>query len=208
MHAINTNLIADPIEVEMRLEKLHLNKDDLISVARDAFSARHNITVAGPKTGPGLLSYLYGTEALRIRIVGEQWDQVDVDNIALIRNDELKIQVVFQNVDVASSLSLTPKPTTKKGAGSERASKGNMLFDELPQFVSTDNSEYITYSFMVAPNGASELSQAVIKDGTFVAFIERIFITDASDFNDDPIEGSAPSEIASDFEINVTKKAT
>jgi hypothetical protein len=42
---------------------------------------------------------------------------------------------------------------------------------------------WTTYYLMVAPNGATELSLAVIEDKRFTQFFERLYLSDGSDLD-------------------------
>src|SRR5262249_32429246 len=95
-------------------------------------------------------------------------------------NDALKIKIAFCNVDLACDDNHSPKPRSKKGAGAERASGGG-LFGDLPQYAARPVGEYALYYLMVDEVGAAGLSRPVLKRGTFVAMVERLYLSYGSD---------------------------
>jgi hypothetical protein len=139
---------------------------------------------------------------------GSPWVLDRPNGVEAIRNDSIRVKVVFANVDIACDDEHEPKPRSTKGAGAERLCSGNGLFGNLPRFASADsNDDWTTYYLMVAPNGAVELSCPVVEGGTFKSFIDRLYLSDGSDFDADAKLPLDDSDAANDFDPKVARKA-
>jgi hypothetical protein len=82
----------------------------------------------------------------------------------------------------------------------------NNLFGDLPRFAVDVPKGWKTYYLMVAENGAVELSHCMVKNGTFKNYIERIYLSDGSDWEPsrkglDLDEG----DVADDFDPQVVR---
>ena len=58
---------------------------------------------------------------------------------------------------------------------------------------------------MVAPNGAAELSRAIVEGGRFTKFIERLYLSDGSDLDAEP-KLLDNDERADEFDPHVARK--
>jgi hypothetical protein len=88
-----------------------------------------------------------------------------------------------------ATMNTSQRRRSDKGAGAERLCAGNGLFDDLRRFVdagAANDGGWTTYYLMVAPNGAAELSRAMVEDGRFTKFIERLYLSDGSDLDTEP----------------------
>lgn len=190
--------IHQGLSMEQRLVELGLNKESLEKVATVATGARNDSTANDPANAPGTFSYIYGTRTLREEFVGEAWGIDQTESVEAIRNNNLDIRVIFQNVDIACVEEIMPRPRSRKGAGSERVCQGN-LFSEFP--IPEENG-CATYYLMLAQDGAFELSRPVVRGGKFEAFVERIFIA-----TEDSLDMNILSEPSIDeLDIDVTRK--
>jgi hypothetical protein len=151
-----------------------------------ALAAAADATPFHPANAAGTLSYQHGTFSLRDEHVGEnEWVLSRPSGVEAIENGPLRTRFVFANVDIACNDEQQPKARSEKGAGAERLCAQNRLFD-LPYFVNTavlNRGGWTTYYLMVAPNGATELSLAVIEDKRFTQFFERLYLSDGSDLD-------------------------
>lgn len=204
-------LLVEDSEVESRLAFYELEKELLIEVARRAVAASRDATNNHPSNATGILSYIYGTQALRDLFLGKIWVLDRKDGIESIFNPEKNVKVVFQNVDIACSTKKEPKPRSEKGAGSERACSGNQmgLFPYLPKFVESDDEESVITLYLMVSNVNGkvgvELSRPIVTNGTFSSFAERILIND--DLLDDVQVDLHDQEDHDDsIEIVVTRK--
>ena len=59
---------------------------------------------------------------------------------------------------------------------------------------------------MVALNGAVELSCPIVKGGTFVSFIERLYLSDGSDLDGEFKLSLNDHDAATDFDPKVARK--
>lgn len=205
MEAIRTAILQEPWEIEPRLKELGLTKQGLLEARDAAVSESANATAFHAANAAGTYSYHGGTWALRDRFVGGDWVLDRSDGVETIKNDKLKIKVAFSNVDLACNSFQVPKPRTKKGAGAERATGADLFGGELPQYVTRDSSEWRFYYLMVDQDGATELTRPVVKGGTFIAAIERIYLSRGAD--DDGIGiGDDTTDVAIEFEPQIARK--
>jgi hypothetical protein len=210
MAVVKARILREEWEVGARLAELQLDKDKLLNVRTTAVAAAADATPFHAANAAGTFSYHYGTWALRNECVGGNWRMDRPNGIEAIRNDVIKVKVVFGNVDVACDDEHEPKARSTKGSGAERLCIGNDLFGgELPRFAAVSDAAeddgWLTYYLMVAPEGAAELSRPVVKNGTFKAFPERLYLSDGSDLKSEPEISSDDFEIA-EFEPSIKRK--
>jgi len=126
--------------------------------------------------------------------------------VETIRNEKLKIIVAFSNVDLACNGFHTPKPRTKKGAGAERAMGGGLFaLLDIPEYAPRPTGEWSFYYLMVDESGAAELTRPVVKGGTFIAAVERIYLSDGGDDDGGKLLEDAPDPII-DFDPQIARK--
>jgi len=205
MDSIRTVLLKEPWDVDRRLSEMALKHSKLLEVRDVAVNESANATPFHAANAAGTFSYHGGTWSLRDQFVGNDGWIVDrSDGVETIRNDELKIKLAFSNVDFACNDFHVPKPRTKKGAGAERATGGG-LFDDLPQFAPKPAGEWQFYYLMVDERGATELTRPIVKGGTFIAAVERIFLSDGvDDDSGKPLEDT--NDTAIEFEPQIVRK--
>lgn len=180
---IETLVLREPWDVDRRLGQLDLEKSKLLQVRDVSRASAANATPFHPANASGTFSYQDGTFALRNLHVGagSRWLLDRTNGVEAIRNDALKVRVIFGNVDVACDDANKPKPRSAKGAGAERACQGNLFGDSLPEYVASPTDAFATYYLMVDEDGAVELTRPVIKGRTFSAYVERIYLSDGGD---------------------------
>jgi hypothetical protein len=197
----------DAWDVDRRLAELRLGppRTRLLKVRTVAVSAGADATPYHPANAAGTLAYQHGTFALRHEFASDEWRVDRPEGVEAIRNDVIQVKVVFANVDVACSDDLQPKPRSRKGGGSERVCSAN-LFGLLPEFAPRQPPGWAIYYLMVDEKGAAELTRPVLRGGTFVAWPERIYLSDGSDMERAPLilddDGHAPDE----FDPQVVRK--
>ena len=204
MDIVETQVWNEPSDVGHRLAELGLSRDALLRVVAAALSAAADATPFHPVNAAGTFAYQSGTWALRDQFIGDDWQVDRSDAVEAIKNDKIKIKVVFSNVDHACDSVQSPKARSRKGAGAQRACQGN-LFEYLPQYAKQLSDEWATFYLMVDAQGAAELSRTVIKGNNFDTPIERIYLSDGSDFEGEllPLD---EGDIADDFEPLVARK--
>lgn len=180
MDIVKIAILRESWDVDRRLNEMRLTREGLLVVRDVAIHESFNATPFHPANSAGTFSYHHGTWALRDQFVGKEWVEDRVDGIETIRHEPLKIKIAFCNVDLACDDNHSPKPRSKKGAGTERASGGG-LFADLPQYAPRLTGNYELYYLMVDQKGATELTRPVLKGGTFVAMVERLYLSFGSD---------------------------
>jgi hypothetical protein len=202
--AIQTTILHEAWEIEPRLAELGLTKKGLLEVRDVALSEGANATAFHAANAAGTYAYHEATWALRDRFVGADWVLDRSDGVETIKNDKLKIKVAFSNVDQACNTFQIPKPRTKKGAGAERA-VGADLFGGLPHYAPRQSDEWSFYYLMVDQNGAAELTRPVMRGGTFIAAIERIYLSSGGG-NDELEISDTTNDVAIEFEPQIARK--
>ncbi len=202
--AVETIIRREPWEIEPRLKELGLTCEGLLEARDIAIHESGNATLFHAANAAGTYSYHGGTWALRDRFVGTDWTVDRSDGVEVIKNEKLKVKVAFSNVDLACNTAHMPKPRTKKGAGAERAMGGG-LFGDLPQYAPRQTGEWQFFYLMVDPDGAAELRRPVVKGGTFVAAIERNYLSDGGDGRDDKLLDN-PDDTPIEFEPQIARK--
>jgi hypothetical protein len=204
---IETVVLREPWNVDRRLGEIELDRSKLLRVRDVARLSASNATPFHPANAAGTFSYQDGTFSLREVNVkrGSNWVLDRSNGVEAIRNDCLKIRVIFANVDLACDDKQGPKPRSSKGAGAERACQGNLFGDDLKSFSSVPADSYATYYLMVDENGAAELTRPVIKGRTFSSYVERIYLSDGGDAPSDKLFLD-DSDRVDDFDPQVVRK--
>lgn len=205
MGKVVTRILREDWEVKLRLAELKLDKCKLLLVRSKAVAAAADATPFHAANAAGTFSYHYGTFGLRDEFVGDAWKLDRLEGVEAIRNDEIKVKIVFANVDIAHKYEHDPKPRSPKGAGSERMCNGN-LFPDLPRHARTPANGWSIYYVMVDENGAVELSRAMVKNSKFVDYVERIFLSDGSDIDGNAKLPLDDKDSAIDFDPKVARK--
>ena len=204
-----TKVLREDWEVGPRLTELRTNKEKLLRVRATAVGAAADATPFHPANAAGTLSYQHGTFSLRNEHVGEnEWASDRPNGVEAIKNATIRTRFVFANVDVACDDEREPKARSDKGVGAERLCAENGLFDSLPRFANiseVNDAGWTTYYLMVAPNGAAELSRAIVEDRRFAKFIERLYLSDGSDLDTEP-KLLDSDECAEEFDPQVARK--
>ncbi|WP_235937996.1 hypothetical protein [Endobacterium cereale] len=126
-----------------------------------------------------------GVKGLRAENLGGNWEIFSEEGVEGIRNDVLKLRVLFVNVNQACRKA-DPKARSRKGAGSERVACGDMFEAagiDLPISVVKFHGDHKTNYLMVDQFGAMELSLPVVKNGQFLRCIDRVFLIEGGDLD-------------------------
>lgn len=182
MDFVETRVRKEQWDVDRRLAELGLIRPGLLRVVDVALSAAARATPFHPANAAGTFSYQDGTWALRDEFHNNGWEVDRSDAVEAIRRPSYGIKVVFSNVDLACDDNQPPRARSRKGAGAERACIGN-LFGFLPTVARPPSGEWKTYYLMVDAQGACELSLTTISGGNFDTPVERIYLSDGSDFD-------------------------
>jgi len=209
MPRVVTKVYIDDIDVERRLSELGMDRQDVLDI-RNVAASMHatGSSPLFPANGAGQLAYQYGTRELRATFLKRSWTIDQSYGTSGVRHPAQKIIVLYQNVDVACSLSNNPQPRSRKGAGSERLGQSNafdLIEDQVPSTHSGKELDVDVWYVMVAQNGAVEVTHALINNGEFSDLIERIFVHDGSDF-DNLDDRLSSNDDAVDFDIMISRK--
>lgn len=220
-HAI---VINDPLDVEQEMSQLGLKLSIAQKVARAASAARASALEIDVAFTPGMLSHIHGNRHLRLELMPQGWRKGRFNNVESVINDELGIQVIFQNVDLACDLGHSPQAISGKGAGSRKLVEAGLNGElwEKPVNSSTLQQEQVSnlgvipsvWMFCVSNDGRhlrAELSKPFNFDGTqFEDFSKRIFLLNEECSTDPAIsikpssDGDGDSEF--DVEVKVVKR--
>ena len=215
-------LHENDVDVDRRLFGLGMNRRDILDI-RDAAIREYakGASPLFPFNGAGSLAYLYGTRELRSKFMNRGWKIDNSHGTSGVRNEEMNLIVLYQNVNVACNPNVLPQSFSPKGVGSERLTESNQsdFFNLLGNFALhtyTDNNlKNAVWYIMVAPHtGSVEVAHAVVKNGNFEELIERIFVSkkyDTSDYEEfgmpdvNTEEGNSDDD-AIDFDIEISRR--
>jgi hypothetical protein len=203
---VETVIRKEPYDCDRRLGELKLDRPRLLKVRLIALTAGANTDLFHPANAAGTMQYQYGTWALRSEFIDKQnWKLDRPGGVEVIANEALKLYVAFVNVDVACVDDYDPKPRSRKGSGAARVCQHN-LFGDLPRFAVEIPRDWKSYYAMVAENGAAELSHCMVVNGTFTNYIERIYLSDGSDWELSRRSLDLEGDVAEDFDPQVIRK--
>jgi hypothetical protein len=115
-----TKLYTKEYDVDARLASFGITRAELVDVLKLILSARSDAIHVDPLSAPGQFSFIYGTRHIRLLLCPKGWVIDRKENIESVRNDKLKISIVFQNVDQACDPMHSPKALHSKGSASTR----------------------------------------------------------------------------------------
>jgi hypothetical protein len=207
-------IVRDASEAQRALLSIGLSVDVVRDVAIAAASARADaIEGIDAASAPGMLSYLHGTRAIRYRLLQRGWRAANPGNVASTVNDDLGIQLVFQNV-VQACREMDPEPFTDRGPGSRRlvavgdpAQQEFWARDEVAS-IGTFPTVWLLCVSATPDRICAEVSQPMpYEAGSFQGFYRRIWVVD-----EEP--GPTPArrktditpEQGADFEVRVSRK--
>ena len=219
-----TVVVTDPLDAEQEMSQLGLKIPVAQKVARAASAARASALEIDVAFTPGMLSHIYGNRQLRLELLPLGWRKGRFNNVESVINDDLGIQIIFQNVDMACVLEHSPQAISGKGAGSRQLVQNGLQSElwEKPVNPPTDASQLhskhgttpTVWMFCVSNDGKrlrAEISKPSNFEGDqFEDFSKRIFVLDEKGGADPDIaiNPSSDSDGDADFdiEVNVAKK--
>ena len=199
-------------EIVNRLSNLGLTRQELIRVVSKAVAARNDAVDMDPLNAPGLLAYIYGTRALREELCLKGWIKDRTNNVEFTVNPLTGVKLIYQNVDSASKVSYTPRPLSKKGSATSQMVNDRQLslpFMEEPELAECNPLIwFLCVSVSDSGKVRAELScPAMINDGQFAQFYERIFIiTDDDNIYSDNLLFTSDDVESDEIEINISRK--
>jgi hypothetical protein len=192
-------------EIDPRLDELfRLSRKEFWRVQFAAISARADFQPHHPSNAAGLLSYIFGTGALRDILCAKKsgYEINRSKNIESAYHPKTKLKVIFQNVDRACTDNL-PRPISNKGAASAEAVNSQAeLFPELAE----EDANALVWYYCSGMDGTAELLRPKsIEDGQFKGYHERIWIVRPGEWADvdlSDFEGGSAAE----FDVEITRK--
>lgn len=207
---MGTKVVATTWEATSRLQELvGRTIEEMAGVARAAVAARRDAVEEDPAMAGGMLSYIYGTRALRQLLRPHGWVLERRDGIESVYCPKRGIRIAFQNADRATA-EADPRAVADKGASTARAvHNGNpYLFPEMESEARALATAPLWYLFCAVEDGEAraELSHPIgVENGQFVGFSERIFIIDRAEPIVAEVETS-PFDPVSDMDVTVSRR--
>jgi len=112
-------VVSDSWSVRQELRSLGLTPEGVTDISRQVAAAKAEALAVDPCSTPGTLAYIRGVRAIRLQLIPEGWRISRSGNVESTVNDDLGIQLVFQNVDLACD-TCDPQAISGKGAGSRK----------------------------------------------------------------------------------------
>lgn len=207
MESISPKTIIDPGEGDLYLSRLELEREKLIAAGHHALAAAASASPLHPSNAAGMFAYMDGVKGLRVENIGGNWVFFREEGVEGIRNDKLKLRVLYANVHQACR-DTHPKARSRKGAGSERVTCADMFESvgiDLPVTVVKFRGDFKTYYLMVDQSGAMELSLPVVQNGQFLRCIDRIFLIEGGNLDDSDFDIDSPTD-DSDLDVVISRK--
>lgn len=204
-------IVSEPDEVSAALARISLDKETVVAVARAAAAARAEVLPIDPISAPGWFAYAHGVRHIRLRLLPQDgWRSSRADNVESAVNDELGIQLCFQNVDKACDPNREPHAISRKGAAARRqvADGQGELFASLNNDDRYGCAPTVWVICVEATDSSlkAEVSCPMTFEGSqFDGFHDRIFVLD-EDF--DSLETVNEDDISDldDLDVPVSKK--
>jgi len=208
-----TQIVQDTQDVDTALSKIGLSRDIVVEVARSAAAARAESLPVDPSGTPGTMSYTYGVRALRLKLIKHGWRESRQGNVESTVNDEVNVQLLFQNVDVACNLFKSPRAISRKGA----ASRSLVLAGQYDLFDHPDDEAAscffgkvpTVWLVCVSVDGFSvraEVSRPKMFGGCqFEGFHQRIFVLE-EEFEPNIDRYGDSDDDHEDFDVEISKK--
>lgn len=188
-------IVTNPVDAESELAQFGISLAVAHKVARVASAGRASALDIDVAFAPGMLSHIQGNRQIRRELLPRGWRIGRLNNVESVVNDELAVQIVFQNVDRACDLSHSPQAISGKGAGARQLVQAGLqteLFENPTQAVSaavesipSTSKRGVTptvWMFCVSDDGKrlrAELSKPDNFEGNQLGeFSKRIFMLD------------------------------
>lgn len=207
-------VVSDAWSVRQELQALGLTPEHVTEIARQAAAAKAEALAVDPCSTPGTLAYIHGVRAIRLRLLPGGWRISRSGNVESTVNDDLGIQLVFQNVDVACDVR-DPQAISGKGAGSRKLvefGKQGELFERHHTPAAKSLGVVPTVWVLCVSTEGKKLRAEVscpdaFEGNQFEGFSKRIFVVD-EDFGPDlrqsmPLDDGGGS---GDVEVRIAKK--
>ncbi len=209
-------VFSEPLDVERELATLGLTVDFVKKVASQSRSAKMETLPIDPCNSPGTQAYMYGVRAIRRALLRKKgWRISRMGNVEATVNDKLGIQILFQNVDLACSLTHEPESVSGKGGGARQmirsGNQGELFSNNQPKHLGKIGCIPKVWLVCVSSNEntlKAEVSAPKDFEGEqFDGFSRRIFVIDESFEPKIHSTGENSPTGDSDIEVLVRKKS-
>lgn len=199
---------------ESALNALGLTPEIIKNVAQAASAARADSLAVDPCSAPGTQAYIYGVRSIRLQLLPNGWRMSRAGNVESTVNDELGIQLCFQNVDQACG-DRDPEAISGKGSGSRKLihdGRQTELFENgdrnMPKTIGSTPTVWVICVSADDKHVRAEVSCPEIFEGEqFDGFSKRIFVVDeALDPKPRPDKKSDGEDDAAEFDVQIAKK--
>lgn len=207
-------VVTQPWNVRQELRSLGLTVDIVKDIARQAAAARAEALPIDPCSAPGTFAYIRGVRAIRLALIPTGWRMSRAGNVESTVNDDLGIQLVFQNVDMACG-SREPQAISEKGAGSRKLiefGRQGELF-ERHDIPAAESLGVVPTVWLVCVSVDGQKLRAEVscpntfEGSQFEGFSKRIFVVDEDLGPDSHKDSSSDDEDDDgDFEVLIAKK--
>jgi hypothetical protein len=204
-------VIAASWQVDQMLRDIGLTRQIVREIALAAASARADALAVDPSGTPGTLSYIHGVRTTRLKLVPRKWRVSREGHVESTVNDNLGVQLCFQNVDRACS-HRDPQAVSAKGSSSrELVKSGQMdLFDKPGEknAAQLGRAPTVWLICVSADNDSirAEVSCPKVFEGDqFEGFIRRLFVVNES-ITPKPTRRNDSDDGDLDLDIPVSKK--
>ena len=213
------NIVREATDVNNRLSA-HFSATvaEMQKVVHAAVAAKGDASIELPRNAGGLLSYIYGTGALRSIFVPKGYKINRSNNIESVYDPLKNIKIIFQNADSACDATRDPRSISENGPAAAKAVEFGQasLFPEFEEEDRKKEEEALRegtaaiWYFFVYIDGddvRAELSRPKsIDENQFKGFHERIFILNPGDWTGVQLTEEDQNPAPQTFEINVTRK--
>lgn len=216
-------IVSELSDVERDVSNLGLTLAIAQKVAKGAAAGRASALDIDVAFTPGMLSHIHGNRHLRLALLPHGWRKGRFNNVESVINDDLGIQIVFQNVDLACDRSHSPQAISGKGAGSRQLVEAGLQGElwENPVNLPMNRNQAptkigitpVVWMFCVSNDDRrlrAELSKPNNFSGEqFEEFSHRLFLLDEDSGSETnvPVEKSPnDGDEGFDVEVNVVRK--
>lgn len=207
----SATIIRESVEVNDRLDRLGVTRDELLDIVASAVAARNDAVDHDPSNAAGWLAYCYGIRKLRDIFCPKQWALDRSGGVESVIHPDTGTKLIYQNADCAGREDREPQPVSYKGEATKALinSVNGDLFRSWP--AEGEALEGSVWYLLVAAEGervTAELScPRAVEGGRFKSYIERIFLIEPGDDEDWEKLAQPDDEIDDqDFDISVTRK--
>jgi len=207
-------MVSDTWSVRQELNALGLTPEAVTEIAHQAAAAKAEALAVDPCSTPGTLAYIHGVRAIRLKLLPEGWRISRSGNVESTVNDDLGIQIVFQNVDLACDVR-DPQAISGKGAGSRKLvefGKQGELFDRIDSPATASLGVVPTVWVLCVSTEGKRLRAEVscpeaFEGNQFEGFSKRIFVVN-EDFGPHLSQGVSDDDIggSGEIEVRIAKK--